>query len=228
MVHTEANTTAGAMAHGTIRVMIVDDHQVVRRGLEACLETFDDIQLVAQATDGAQAVDICTDAHPDVILMDIRMPQMNGIEATRTILGKHRDVRVIALTSYKDRENVHGMVEAGASGYLLKDTPIDDLAHIIRGVREGRTTFCSEVTETLFKTPREVEKGQVRYDLSDRDKQLLAYLVDGCNNAQIADAMSVSRSTVKYYLRSLFNKLNVGTRLEAATIAIQERLIEIN
>lgn len=204
-----------------IRVLIVDDHDVVLRGIEACLLAFDDILLVGKARNGFEALRACADTRPHVILMDIVMPVMDGIEATKRIRREFPDVHVIALTSYKDNEKVQGMLRAGALGYLLKDAPVDDLDHIIKSVMDGKTTLAREVTATMLPqsppTPR--------YDLSEREIEVLQLLVKGHNNRAIAEKLSVSRGTVKYYVSSILTKFGVNNRTEAVALVLQNRIL---
>lgn len=204
-----------------IRVMIVDDHEVVRRGLKACILTFDGMITVGEAANGADAlveIPLCV---PDVILMDIVMPKLNGIETTRIVRQAYPKTQVIALTSFKDKAKVHSMLDAGAAGYLLKDAPVDELDHFIRAVMGGKTTLSKEVTQTLLK-PTDHNP----YNLNEREFDILALLVEGKNNPEIASELSISRATVKYYVSSILNKFDVSNRTEAASLATREKLLD--
>lgn len=206
-----------------IRVLVVDDHDVVRRGLQACLIAFDDVEMVGSANDGLAALQACGRLEPDVVLMDIVMPVMDGIEATRRIRQDFVYTEVIALTSFKDREKVQGMLEAGACGYLLKDAPVDDLNHVIRRAVAGQATFSREVTACLVQQQPDV--GKAAYDLNARELEILRLLIVGHNNRQISEQLNVSRATVKYYMSSILSKLGVTNRVEAAALAIREKIV---
>jgi NarL family two-component system response regulator LiaR len=205
-----------------IRVMIVDDHEVVRRGLASYLEGSDDFELVASVGSGEEAVRMCPRVHPDVVLMDVVMPQMDGIEATRRIKAIYPDIKVLALTGLVGAEAINDMFAAGAVGYLLKSTPIDDLQHLIRTVHAGRMTFSPEVAQVLLASQRAKTNS---YDLTEREFEVLRLIVAGCNNPQIAQKLVISRSTVGYHVSSIINKLGVHNRMEVAFVAMKENLI---
>lgn len=203
-----------------IRVLIVDDHEVVRRGLKACILTFDDMAVVGEAANGAEALAQIPLCAPDVILMDIVMPKLNGIETTRIIHQTHPKIQVIALTSFNDRAKVHSMLDAGAVSYLLKDAPVDELDHFIRAAMHGKTTLPQAVTQTLLHPTH--DHG---YHLNEREYEVLALLVEGKSNPEIGEALSISRATVKYYVSSILAKLGVSNRTEAAALAIHKKLL---
>jgi two-component system, NarL family, response regulator LiaR len=207
----------------TIRVMIVDDHELVRSGLENILRLFDDIELVAQADSGAQAVRSCGQARPDVVLMDLVMPGMNGVAATEVLLREHPGTRVLALTSFSDEELIEGALRAGAIGYLLKNISGAQLADAIRAAHAGRSTLAPEAAEALIhvvSTP-DAPGG----DLTRRERQVLALMAEGLSNADIADRLVISRSTAKTHVSSVIAKLGASSRTEAATIAVRRRLV---
>ena len=206
-----------------IRVMIVDDHKVVRSGLSAFLMAYDDLQLVAEADSGEKAIALCRQHEPDVILMDLVMPKMNGAESTRAILEICPDVKIIALTSFKDRELVEGVLKAGAMGYLLKNVDADDLANAIRQADAGNPTLAPEAAQVLIQASRQPYKPGI--DLTEREKEVLSLLVDGMTNQEIAEKLVVSKSTVKFHVSSILNKLQVSSRTEAVARALQEDLL---
>jgi NarL family two-component system response regulator LiaR len=209
---------------GVIRVMIVDDHAVVRSGLSAFLLAFDDFEYVGDATGGADALKKCAALKPDVVLMDLVMPDMDGAEATRRIKEACPDVRVIALTSYKEDDLVQGALKAGALSYLLKNVSADELAGAIRAAYAGRSTLAPEAAEVLIKaateTPHEDE------GLTKRELEILRLMAAGTSNPDIASTIFVSRSTVKFHVSNILMKLGAGSRTEAVAIALQRRLVE--
>ncbi len=208
---------------GPIRVMVVDDHALVRSGLESILQLFDDIDLVAQADSGAAAVSMCGQIRPDVVLMDLVMPGMNGVAATEEILRQYSQTKVLALTSFSDEELIEGALRAGAIGYLLKNISGEQLAQAIRGAYAGKSTLAPEAAEALIRvvsTP-----GSPGGDLTRRERQVLTLVAEGLSNADIADRLVISRSTVKTHVSSLIAKLGASSRTEAATIAVRHRLI---
>lgn len=206
-----------------IRVMIVDDHAVVRSGLSAFLLAFDDLEYVGDATGGADAVRKCLDLKPDVILMDLVMPDVDGAEATRRIKETCPQVQVIALTSYKEDELVQGALKAGALSYLLKNVTADELAVAIRAAHAGRPTLAPEAAEVLIKAATE---GPPDDDgLTARELDILRLMVAGENNPEIAVQLFVSRSTVKFHVSNILMKLGASSRTEAVAIALQRRLV---
>ncbi len=206
-----------------IRVMIVDDHKVVRSGLSAFLMAYDDLELVAEADSGEKALALLSKHTPDVILMDLVMPRMDGAETTEAILRSYPDMKVIALTSYKEKELVRSALDAGAIGYLLKNVEADDLATAIRQANAGRPTLAPEAAQILIQASRQPYKPGI--DLTAREKEVLALLVEGLTNPEIAKKLVVSKSTVKFHVSSILNKLQVSSRTEAVAKALQERLL---
>ena len=208
----------------TIRVMIVDDHKVVRSGLSAFLNAYDDLELVAQADSGEKALALCPQYQPDVVLMDLVMPKMNGAEATQALVNACPEIKVIALTSFKEQELVEGALKAGAIGYLLKDVDADELADAIRQAYAGKPTLAPEATQVLIQASRKPYKPGI--DLTEREKEVLGLLVEGLTNPEIAQQLYVSKSTVKFHVSSILNKLQVSSRTEAVAKALQEGLIK--
>jgi two-component system, NarL family, response regulator LiaR len=209
------------VGHDAIRVMIVDDQPVVRSGLSAFLFAFDDLEYVGAATGGADAVAKCLALRPDVILMDLVMPDVDGAEATRRIKQSCPHVQVIALTSYKEDDLVQGALKAGALSYLLKNVSADELAEAIREAHAGRPTLAPEAAQVLIRaaTAPEVE------GLTSRELEILALMVHGDSNPVIADKLFVSRSTVKFHVSNILQKLGAATRTEAVAMAVQRRLV---
>jgi two-component system, NarL family, response regulator LiaR len=206
-----------------IRVMLVDDHAMVRRGLAAFLKVFDDLQLAGEAESGEAAVQLCAEAQPDVILMDMVMPEMDGAAATQAIRQQSPQVQVIALTSYKEGDLVKNALKAGAIGYLLKDVSADELAGAIRAAHSGRATLSPQAAQALVETARQTPLPGL--DLTEREREVLALIVEGLNNTQIAGKLVVSPSTIKSHVSNILSKLGVASRTEAVTLALRSRLI---
>jgi two-component system, NarL family, response regulator LiaR len=206
-----------------IRVMLVDDHTMVRRGLAAFLKVFDDLQLAGEAESGAAAVQLCGELLPDVVLMDMVMPDMDGATATRAIRQQFPQVQVIALTSFKEGELIKNALEAGAIGYLLKDLSADELAQAIRAAHAGRATLSPEAAQALVETANQLPEPGL--DLTEREREVLALMVEGLNNTQIAGRLMVSPSTIKSHVSNILSKLGVASRTEAVTLALRNRII---
>ncbi len=207
-----------------IRVMLVDDHAVVRSGLSAFLMVYDDLELVGEAGDGERAVSLCEKTRPDVVLMDLMMPGMDGVTATRLIRAQFPETQVIALTSFKEQEWVEGALKAGAIGYLLKDITADDLARAIRDAAAGKAILAPEAAQVLIQSARGGDKPGA--DLTDREREVLALMVDGLNNQQIATRLVISVSTAKFHVSSILSKLGATSRTEAVSIALQNHLVK--
>ncbi len=206
-----------------IRVMLVDDHTMVRRGLATFLKVFDDLQLVGEAEDGEAAIRLCAEVLPDVILMDMFMPDVDGAAATRAIRKQFPQIQIIALTSFKEGDLVKNTLEAGAIGYLLKDVSADELAEAIRAAHAGRATLSPEAAQALVETTNQPPTPGL--DLTERELEVLALMVEGLNNTQIAGRLTVSPSTIKSHVSNILSKLGVASRTEAVTLALRNRLI---
>ena len=207
-----------------IRVMIVDDHAVVRSGLGAFLMAFADLQLVGEAGNGAKAIRLCAQRDPDVVLMDLVMPGMDGAAATRAIRQTNPEIQIIALTSFKEEELIQKALQAGAISYLLKDVTATELADAIRAAHAGRPTLAPEATAALIRAAtRPPEPG---YDLTPREQEVLELMTQGLSNPQIANELVVSRSTVKFHVSSILSKFGVTGRTEAVAMALQKHLVK--
>jgi len=206
-----------------IRVLLVDDHAVVRSGLAAFLMAFDDLALVGDVGSGEKALAICQELEPDVVLMDMVMPGMDGATVTRKIREHWPEIQVIALTSFKEQDLVENALEAGAIGYLLKNVSAEKLADSIRSAYAGEPTLAPEAAQTLIQSTRQPRKPG--FDLTERERDVLELMIDGLSNPQIADELMISRSTVKFHVSNVLSKLGATSRTEAVALALQHDLI---
>lgn len=205
-----------------IRIMIVDDHAVVRSGLSAFLSVNPDLELVGEAENGEQAIVRAGLLQPDVILMDLMMPVIDGVAATRAIKQENPHIQIIALTSFQEDELVQNALKAGAMGYLMKNVSARELGAAIRAAKDGKMTLSPEAAQALV---RATQLAQETEKLTEREQEVLKYMVDGLNNAEIAERLVVSLSTVKYHVSNILMKLGVDNRVAAVTMAIQHRLV---
>jgi DNA-binding NarL/FixJ family response regulator len=196
-----------------IRVVLADDHGVIRDGLGRLIAALDDIELVGVASDGVEAVQRAAELAPDVVLMDLDMPRLDGIEATRQVLADHPQTAVLVLTSFSDRPRILGAIEAGACGYLLKDVAADEVAEGIRAAARGESPIDPRAARTLVTAQAQPDPGE---QLSGREAEVLALLVEGLPNKLIARRLEISEKTVKTHLTSIFRALGVTDRTQAA------------
>lgn len=206
-----------------IRVLLVDDHTMVRRGLATFLDIFDDLILAGEAESGQEAVQRCAELKPDVVLMDMVMPGMDGVSATHTIRQEFPQVRVLALSSFKEGELIQKALQAGAIGYLLKTVSADDLARAIRAAHAGQATLSPDVAQVIVHAA-----GQSRvpgFELTERERVVLTLMAEGMTNSQIAGRLIVSPSTIKSHVSNILSKLGVASRTEAVTLAVREGLV---
>lgn len=211
-------------ASQSIRVMLVDDHTMVRRGLATFLQVYDDLELVGETASGEAAIQLCERLRPDVILMDLVMPDMDGVAATRAIRQQFPTVEVIALTSFKEEGLVQKALQAGAISYLLKDVSADELAKAIRAAQAGRSTLSPEATQALVNAA--TQPPPPGDDLTDRERDVLALMIEGLNNTEIAEKLVVSPSTVKSHVSNILAKLDVSSRTEAVAVAVQHGILD--
>jgi DNA-binding NarL/FixJ family response regulator len=219
-----------------IRTMIVDDHALFRRGLEMVLDEEPDIELVGQASDGTEAVEKAAESLPDVVLMDIRMPRSNGIEACRAMKEAAPSAKIVILTISDEEEDLFEAIRAGASGYLLKDIPLDEVADTVRAVYGGQSLINPSMAGKLlteFATLAKRDDGERVQEvpaprLTEREMQVLKLVARGMNNRDIAKELFISENTVKNHVRNILEKLQIHSRMEAVMVAVREKLIEFS
>ena len=205
----------------TIRVLVVDDHPPMRIGLVALIKSQQGMDVIAEASDGEEAIEVYDDVLPDIVLMDLRMPGMGGVEAILAIRKKHPEARVIVLSTYDLDEDIHRAIQSGAKSYLLKDMPTEEIASAIRWVHSGGdTSLPPQVAERLN------ERSQ-RQQLTERERDVLEALIKGRSNKEIASSLYISEDTVKSHLKTLFAKLRVRDRTEAAVEAIRHGIVHL-
>ncbi len=205
-----------------IRVMLVDDHAVVRSGLSAFLMVSPDLELLGEAENGQEAVLRAGLLQPDVILMDLMMPVMDGVAAIQAIKRQYPAIQIIALTSFEEDELVQNALRAGAIGYLMKNVSARELAQAIRSAKAGKMTLSSEAAQALIRANLQAQETET---LTERELDVLKLMVDGLNNAEIAERLVISLSTVKYHISNILGKLGVDNRVAAVTLAIQRKLV---
>jgi len=218
------------MRHETTRVLIADDHAIVREGLRTMLGFQEGIEVVGEASDGLEAVDLAQRLLPAVVLMDIRMSKLNGVEATRRIKAQNPQIGVIVLTNYDDDQYVFQGIEAGASGYLLKDISSDDLGEAIHRVARGESLLAPSVLrKVLDEFAHRAEERELSHEaLTPRELEVLQALARGLKNEEIAKELFITEKTVKSHLGSIFSKLGVNDRSQAIVYAIKHKLVDID
>jgi NarL family two-component system response regulator LiaR len=209
------------MSH--IRVLLVDDHAVVRSGISKFLLVNQDMELVGEASDGMEALNVVSTTKPDVILMDILMPGMDGITATREIHQKYPQIKIIALTSFAEQNLVQGALQAGAIGYIQKNVTAVELANAIRSAFSGRIILSPEATQVLAQSI--TQSHLPGNELTDREQDVLRCMVNGMNNNEIAKELFISLGTVKFHISNIFQKLGVDSRVEAVKMAIEQKMV---
>jgi DNA-binding NarL/FixJ family response regulator len=214
-----------------IRVVVVDDQELFRRGLTMLLNVEDDIEVVGEASDGAAAADLAASTVPDVVLMDVRMPKQSGIEACQSIKDVAPNARIIMLTVSDEEADLYDAVKNGASGYLLKDSSIDEVAQAVRLVADGQSLISPSMAIKLldeFKQMSRADRQAVPTPrLTDRELEVLRYVAQGLNNREIAKQLFISENTVKNHVRNILEKLQLHSRMEAVMYAVREKLLDI-
>ena len=206
-----------------IRVVLVDDHEMVRRGLAVFLAACDDIRLVGEASDGEEALQVCQKLKPDVVLMDLMMPGMGGLEAIKALRTEQPGVQIVAMTSFTEERLVVDALQNGAIGYVLKNATIDEIAATIRAAYNGQPRLAPEATRLLIRAATQPERPQ--FELTEREREVLAWLAQGLSNRKIAEKLTLSPATVKTHVSNILAKLNAGSRAEAVSIAHKHKLV---
>jgi two-component system NarL family response regulator len=223
--------TTGQVTDSAIRVLVVDDQELFRRGLTMLLNVEPDIEVVGEASSGAEAVGLCHTEAPDVVLMDVRMPKQNGIEACASIKEAAPGARIIMLTVSDDEGDLYDAVKSGASGYLLKDSSIDEVSQAIRVVADGQSLISPSMAIKLldeFKQMSRTDRQHVPTPrLTERELEVLRLVAQGLNNREIAKQLFISENTVKNHVRNILEKLQLHSRVEAVMYAVREKLLEI-
>ena len=209
------------MIKNPIRVVLVDDHSLMHRSVDAILGASTDIKLVGQAANGQEGIELCEQNQPDIVLMDVIMPIMDGIEATKVLHERFPSVKVLVLSSFQDHESVYTMLRNGAVGYLTKSSLSEDLIETIRAAFQGKMVFTKDIVEQLVLPPQPT----VNFHLTDRELEVLVLLAEGLTNKQSAQRLSISTSTLKFHMTNIFQKLGVQTRSEALVLAAKNNLI---
>ena len=205
-----------------MQILLVDDHEMVRLGLKSYLDVQDDVDVVAEASNGREGVEKALELHPDVIMMDIVMPEMNGIEATLAILKEWPEAKILILTSYLDNEKIYPVLDAGAKGYMLKTSSADDILRAVRKVAKGELAIETEVSQKVEYHRNHIE---LHEDLTARERDILGLLAKGYENQRIADELFISLKTVKTHVSNILSKLEVSDRTQAVVYAFQHHLV---
>ena len=207
----------------TIRVLIVDDHEIIRTGITYSLSAYHDLELVGEANSGQEALRLCSETQPDVVLMDMLMPGMDGVQTTQAIRKEHPQVQVLALTSFYDRDRVQQAMQAGAAGYLVKGVSASQLAEAIRVAHAGQTVLSPEATQVLIRP--DDQRAALGHDLTQREQEVLSLLAKGLSNAEIAQQLTITTSTTKHHVSAILSKLGVASRAGAVILAMEQGLI---
>lgn len=207
-----------------IRVVVIDDHEMVREGLGAFLSAMPDLELIADSARAETALHYCAEGQVDVVLMDLRMPGMDGVTATKKIRDSYPQVQVVALTSFSEDDLIQSALEAGAIAYLLKNVTPRELAEAIRKAHAGSPTLAPEAAQVLIR--QTMQAPTPAYDLTEREREVLGLLVEGMTNRELAEALNISLSTAKFHVSAILSKLNVNSRTEAVSLALQQGLVE--
>ena len=207
-----------------IRVLLVDDHMVVRSGLSTVLSVYGDLRLVGEAGDGEEAIKLCERLLPNVVLMDLLMPKMDGVTAIKEIKTRWPQIQIIALPSFKEKEYVEGALKAGANGYLLKDVSVEELINAVRRAVAGQPSLSPEAAQVLIRNVS--EPSQPYLEMTSREKEILVLMVEGLSNNEIAERLFVSQSTVKFHVSNILSKLGVTGRTEAVALAVKHHLVK--
>ena len=208
---------------GKIRVMIVDDHTIVREGLTTLFEVQPELTLVGEAADGGKAIELCDQLAPDVILMDLMMPEVDGVTAIKSIMKTHPEMRILALTSFMENEMLQAALEAGAVGYLLKNISATELVEAIQAAYIGKSTLAPEATQVLVRAA--TAPPSLGHDLTPREFDVLNHMVKGLTNAEIAQLLGIKPSTVKNHISNILSKLGAASRTEAVSLALKHKLV---
>jgi len=212
------------------RIVLADDHQIIRAGLQSLIETHEDLQVVGEAENGRNAVKLANDLSPDIVIMDISMPDLNGIDATHQIKESKPDAKIIALSMHTDKRFVLGMLKAGASGYLLKDCAFDELANAIDTVLKGQTYLSPQITSVVvenLKLNLSTAENSILSSLSEREREVLQLLAEGKTTKQIAGDLFISVKTVETHRNNIMKKLNVFNLPDLTKLAIREGLTSL-
>lgn len=210
----------------TIRIVLADDHPIVREGLAAVLETQPDFEVVGQANDGAEAVDIVSALKPDVVLLDLEMPSLDGVQALRAMRAENAQVKALVFTAFDTDERIIGAVQAGARGYLLKGAPREELFGAIRVVAQGGSTLQPVVAAKLMERMTNSPASALE-PLTEREREVLQFMAQGLQNKEIAGRLHISERTVKFHVSAVLAKLGAGNRTEAVRMAVQHGLIQL-
>jgi two-component system NarL family response regulator len=223
---------AGAIMSDAIRVLICDDHALFRRGLIMVLESEEGIDVVAEAEDGEEAIKKAEEAAPDVVLMDVRMPRMSGIEATRAIADAVPTAKILMLTVSDEEDDLYEAVKAGATGYLLKEISIEEVANAIRAVVTGQSlispSMASKLLSEFNNLAKQAQQKVIVPKLTDRELQVLKLVAQGMSNREVAEDLFISENTVKNHVRNILEKLHLHSRMEAVVYAVREKLLDIH